>query len=102
MTVLCSTLITVQAKNRASANTVSRAELHTTVTLLSVQNKRKGTVKFFNPSKGFGFIVDSVTKEEFMVHVTGLIDEIREGDTVTFKTENGRKGMNAVEVQLAK
>jgi CspA family cold shock protein len=60
-----------------------------------------GTVKFFNESKGFGFIVDNASNEEFFVHVTGLVDKIREGDTVTFNVENGRKGMNAVEVKLA-
>ena len=61
----------------------------------------KGTVKFFNESKGFGFIVDDASKEEFFVHVTGLVEKVREGDAVTFKVENGRKGMNAVEVKLA-
>ncbi|WP_044235904.1 cold shock domain-containing protein [Haliscomenobacter sp.] len=60
-----------------------------------------GTVKFFNESKGFGFIVDNSSNEEFFVHVTGLVDKIREGDSVTFNVENGRKGMNAVEVKLA-
>ena len=60
-----------------------------------------GTVKFFNESKGFGFIVDNASNEEFFVHVTGLVDKIREGDAVTFDVENGRKGMNAVEVKLA-
>ena len=61
----------------------------------------KGTVKFFNEAKGFGFIVDSSSKEEIFVHVTGLIDNIREGDTVTFSTERGKKGMNAVDVKIA-
>lgn len=60
-----------------------------------------GTVKFFNKEKGFGFIVDSSTKEEIFVHTSGLIDEIREGDTVTFDTARGKKGMNAVNVKLA-
>ena len=60
-----------------------------------------GTVKFFNTTKGFGFIVDSSTKEEIFVHATGLVDEIREGDTVTFDTARGKKGMNAVNVRLA-
>lgn len=61
----------------------------------------KGTVKFFNQDKGFGFIVDSASGEEIFVHVSGLVDEIREGDTVTFETARGKKGMNAVNVQLA-
>jgi cold shock protein len=60
-----------------------------------------GTVKFFNGTKGFGFIVDSSTSEEIFVHVSGLIDDIREGDTVTFDTQRGKKGMNAVNVKLA-
>lgn len=61
----------------------------------------KGTVKFFNETKGFGFIVDSASGEEIFVHVSGLVDKIREGDTVTFETQRGKKGMNAVNVQLA-
>ncbi len=60
-----------------------------------------GTVKFFNESKGFGFIVDNSSKEEIFVHVTGLIDNIREGDVVNYNTERGKKGMNAVDVKIA-
>jgi CspA family cold shock protein len=60
-----------------------------------------GTVKFFNETKGFGFVVDNTSKEEIFVHVTGLIDNIREGDVVTYNTERGKKGMNAVDVKLA-
>jgi CspA family cold shock protein len=60
-----------------------------------------GTVKFFNETKGFGFVVDNSTKEEVFVHVTGLIDNIREGDQVTFNLERGKKGMNAVDVKIA-
>ncbi len=59
-----------------------------------------GTVKFFNETKGFGFIIDNSSKEEFFVHVSGLIDEIREGDKVEFKTMRGKKGMNAVDVRV--
>ena len=61
----------------------------------------KGTVKFFNNSKGFGFIVDEETGKEYFVHVSGLIDEIRENDEVTYDLQEGRKGLNAVNVQLA-
>ncbi len=61
----------------------------------------KGTVKFFNDSKGFGFIVDTETEKEYFVHVSGLIDEIRENDEVTFELAEGRKGLNAVNVKLA-
>ncbi len=61
----------------------------------------KGTVKFFNESKGFGFIKDSETSEEYFVHATGLKDQIAENDEVTFTLEQGRKGLNAVDVKLA-
>lgn len=61
----------------------------------------KGTVKFFNETKGFGFIVDESSNEEIFVHVTGLIDNIREGDKVIFEKARGKKGMNAVDVKVA-
>ena len=60
----------------------------------------KGTVKFFNDSKGFGFIVDDESKKEYFVHVSGLIDEIKEGDEVEFELAEGRKGLNAVSVKV--
>ncbi|MCS6930074.1 MAG: cold shock domain-containing protein [Saprospiraceae bacterium] len=60
-----------------------------------------GKVKFFNEAKGFGFIVDAATGEDVFVHVSGLIDKIREGDLVTFDLQRGKKGMNAVNVRLA-
>jgi len=60
-----------------------------------------GTVKFFNEAKGFGFIVDNASGEEIFVHASGLIDNVREGDQVTFSTERGKKGMNAVDVKIA-
>ena len=60
----------------------------------------KGTVKFFNVSKGFGFVVDDESKTEYFVHVTGLIDEINEGDSVEFELQEGRKGLNAVNVRV--
>ncbi|MFW5758465.1 MAG: cold-shock protein [Bacteroidota bacterium] len=59
-----------------------------------------GTVKFFNETKGFGFIKEDGTNKEFFVHVTGLIDEIRENDEVTFDLKEGKKGLNAVNVKL--
>jgi CspA family cold shock protein len=61
----------------------------------------KGTVKFFNEAKGFGFIIDSTSGQEIFVHVSGLVDDIREGDTVSYDTARGKKGMNAVNVQRA-
>ncbi len=61
----------------------------------------KGTVKFFNVAKGFGFIKTD-GGEEIFVHASGLIDEIRENDKVVFETERGKKGINATQVQLDK
>ena len=60
----------------------------------------KGTVKFFNESKGFGFIIEDSSKKDYFVHVTGLIDEIREGDEVEFELKEGKKGLNAVNVRV--
>ena len=60
-----------------------------------------GTVKFFNDSKGFGFIKEEGTGKEYFVHVSGLIDEIRENDEVTFELKEGKKGLNAGDVKLA-
>lgn len=60
-----------------------------------------GTIKFFNEAKGFGFVVDNSSKEEIFVHASGLIDNVREGDVVTYNTERGKKGMNAIDVKLA-
>ena len=61
----------------------------------------KGTVKFFNESKGFGFIIEEGTNKEYFVHVSGLIDEIKEGDSVEFELAEGRKGLNAVNVKIS-
>ena len=61
---------------------------------------RTGTVKFFNETKGFGFIQEDGGNDIF-VHATGLIDEIRQNDKVTFEVESGRKGDNAVRVKRA-
>jgi CspA family cold shock protein len=59
-----------------------------------------GIVKFFNNSKGFGFIKDKNSDKEYFVHATGLTDEIRENDEVTFELQEGKKGLNAVNVKL--
>ncbi len=67
---------------------------------LFINTMKKGTVKFFNDSKGFGFIIDQETKTEYFVHVSGLIDEIREDDNVEFELKEGRKGLNAVSVKV--
>jgi CspA family cold shock protein len=61
----------------------------------------KGKVKFFNESKGFGFVKEDDTNKEYFVHSSGLKDVIREDDEVTFDLEMGKKGLNAVNVKLA-
>ncbi|HQV00528.1 MAG: cold shock domain-containing protein [Bacteroidia bacterium] len=60
---------------------------------------KKGKVKFFNQSKGFGFIVDHENGQEVFVHSTGLKTEVRDGDEVTFEITQGKKGLNAVNVE---
>jgi CspA family cold shock protein len=61
---------------------------------------QEGTVKFFNEAKGFGFITSAESGEEFFVHVSGLVDTVREGDKVEFETQQGKKGINAVNVKV--
>jgi cold shock protein len=61
----------------------------------------KGTVKFFNESKGFGFIKDDNSSTEYFVHSSGLNDTITENDVVTFDVAQGKKGLNAVNVKIA-
>lgn len=60
---------------------------------------QEGTVKFFNETKGFGFIT-SESGEDIFVHISGLIDEVRQNDRVKFSTEQGKKGINAVNVEV--
>lgn len=61
---------------------------------------RKGTVTFFNDSKGFGFIKDSETQESVFVHVNNLLEEITEGNLVSFEVEMGHKGPSAINVKI--
>ena len=63
---------------------------------------RKGTVSFYNDSKGFGFIVDSETKESIFMHVNNIEGEIKENNVVSFEVEMGPKGPNAINVKQAK
>jgi len=67
---------------------------------LQIHTMNTGKVKFFNGSKGFGFIIDNESGKEYFVHASGLIDEIREDDEVTFELAEGKKGLNAVNVKL--
>ncbi len=60
----------------------------------------KGTVKFFNDSKGYGFITEEGSNKDHFVHISGLIDEVSEGDEVEFELREGKKGMNAVNVKV--
>jgi CspA family cold shock protein len=66
-----------------------------------MDNKTQGTVKFFNTEKGFGFIKHNDSGKETFVHVSGLIDQVQEGDIVEFEVQEGRKGPNAVNVKKA-
>jgi len=61
---------------------------------------QEGTVKFFNVAKGFGFITPSNGGPDIFVHTSGLVDELRENDKVSFDVENGKKGVNAVNVRV--
>jgi CspA family cold shock protein len=71
--------------------------------LKNINNKKmqQGTVKFFNETKGFGFIIPSDGSSEIFVHVSGLIDKIRENDNVSYEVEQGKKGLNAINVQVS-
>ena len=59
----------------------------------------KGTIKFFNETKGFGFIKDANSEKEYFVHSSGLIDSVKETDEVSFELQQGQKGLNAVNVK---
>lgn len=61
---------------------------------------KEGTVKFFNDEKGYGFIAPADSSQDIFVHSSGLIDEIRENDKVQFETEQGKKGLNAINVEV--
>ncbi|MFA5849206.1 MAG: cold shock domain-containing protein [Bacteroidales bacterium] len=63
---------------------------------------RKGIVAFFNDSKGFGFIKDSETQESVFVHANNLLEEIKEGNVVSFEVEMGQRGLTAVNVKIYK
>jgi CspA family cold shock protein len=62
----------------------------------------EGTVKFFNEAKAFGFVKEQETEKEYFVHVSGLVDKIRENDKITFELKEGKKGLNAVNVRVSR
>ena len=61
---------------------------------------QEGTVKFFNETKGFGFITPANGGQDIFVHASGLLDEIRESDKVTYEVQDGKKGLNAINVKV--
>ena len=61
---------------------------------------KEGTVKFFDTTKGFGFIKETGSNQEFFVHISDLVDEIKENDLVSFDVKRGKKGLNAVNVKV--
>ncbi|MBK5208545.1 MAG: cold shock domain-containing protein [Flavobacteriaceae bacterium] len=63
------------------------------------ETEKKGKVSFFDSSKGFGFIIENESQEKYFVHVSGILEEIKENDKVSFELERGLKGMNAVRVK---
>ena len=65
-------------------------------------NERKGTVTFYNESKGFGFIKDSETHENVFFHVNNILEEVKEGNLVSFEKVKGQKGPTAIQVKLSR
>ncbi len=87
--------------NKLRSISIKRLYLHFINTIqIQKMDKQQGTVKFFNSEKGFGFIKHNDSNKETFVHVSGLISDIKEGDSVEFDLQEGKKGMNAVNVQV--
>lgn len=59
----------------------------------------RGTVKFYNEKKGYGFITEDGSNREIFVHATGLVDSVRQNDKVEFETSEGKRGVNAINVK---
>jgi cold shock CspA family protein len=64
-----------------------------------ISDEQQGKVSYFDETKGFGFIIDGQTQEKYFVHVSGLLEEVKENDKVSFELQRGLKGMNAVKVK---
>lgn len=86
--------IRTKSKSNSTVNDYLRPEL-------ASKNMAQGKVKFFNEAKGFGFITPSNGGKEVFVHTSGLIDRVRENDSVEYEVEEGKKGPNAVKVRRA-
>lgn len=87
-------------KNKTFVKTINNSLIFVVLLTFIFIIVKKGTVKFFNESKGFGFVTEDDSNTEYFVHVSGLVDEIREGDVVEFDLKEGRKGLNAVDVRV--
>jgi CspA family cold shock protein len=61
---------------------------------------KTGVIKFFNDSKGFGFVIEHESNTEYFLHVSGCIDQVREGDLIEFDLKEGRKGLEAADVRV--
>jgi|TARA_B110000091_G_scaffold75823_1_gene83517 CspA family cold shock protein len=70
------------------------------IKIYKINNMSNGTVKFFNETKGFGFITPDEGGKDVFVHANGLVDEIREGDKVNYEVEETPKGLNALNVTV--
>jgi len=68
---------------------------------IKIYYMNKGIVKFFNEAKGYGFVKDSEDEKEYFMHISGLVDRVKENDEVSFELQEGKKGLNAVNVKLA-
>jgi CspA family cold shock protein len=71
-----------------------------TLLIFYLVKMQEGTVKFFNEGKGFGFIKPDNGGQDVFVHISGLIDVVQENDKVSFDVQNGKKGLNAVNVKV--
>jgi len=82
-------------------NNLDYGNLIVSLDILKYNIMQQGTVKFFNESKGFGFIIPANGDSEIFVHSSGLLDNIRENDSVSYDVEQGKKGLNAINVKIS-
>lgn len=91
----------VQKGKAAKCATFKNKETDKFFLYLNTNTMQEGKVKFFNESKGFGFITPNNGTEEIFVHISGLQSDIRESDSVVYEVQQGKKGLNAINVRLA-